>query len=103
MYKDLNTILSNSLQLYHAGYDPSLIELPESVVFPALIPAAPSTARKSRTTGLLLGEPAPKFIRRGRTIRYRLSDVLEWLSVSQGGYRSTSEFLVAETRQMNEK
>lgn len=96
MHKDLNSILTNTFQLYRDGHDPSLIELPESVVFPALIPAAPATARKSRTTGILLGEPAPKFIRRGRSIRYRLSDVLDWLTSSKGEYRSTSEALVSE-------
>lgn len=28
---------------------------------------------------MLLGQSAPLFVRRGRSIRYRLSDVLEWL------------------------
>lgn len=28
---------------------------------------------------MLLGQPAPLFVRRGRSIRYRFSDVLEWL------------------------
>ncbi|RUR36691.1 DNA-binding protein [Vreelandella populi] len=66
------------------------MELPESAVFPSLIPAAPSTARKSRVTGMLLGEPAPRFVRRGRNVRYRLSDVLAWLS-KVDSQRSTAE------------
>lgn len=72
-------LLNSALRRYYDGFDPALIELPESAVFPHLIPAQPSTARKSRGTGMLLGRPAPRFIRRGRSIRYRLSDVLEWL------------------------
>ncbi|BCB70094.1 hypothetical protein HME01_00730 [Vreelandella aquamarina] len=72
-------LLDSALERYRAGFDPALIELPERAVFPHLIPAQPATARKSRITGLLLGRPAPKFVRRGRSIRYRLADVLEWL------------------------
>lgn len=29
---------------------------------------------------MLLGEPAQRFVRRGRNVRYLLSDVLAWLS-----------------------
>lgn len=68
-----------AINRYHAGCDPKLIELYELTVFPHLITAQPSTARKSRVTGMLLGRPTPRFLRRGRNIRYRLSDVLEWL------------------------
>lgn len=77
--QDPVTLLDSALERYRAGFDPALIELPERAVFPHLIPAQPGTARKSRITGLLLGRPAPKFVRRGRSIRYRLIDVLEWL------------------------
>lgn len=66
-------ILDNEF-LHHQGYSPELIELPESAVFPALILSEPSTARKSRVTGILLGEPAPRFVHRGRNVRYRLFD-----------------------------
>lgn len=68
-----------AMNRYHAGCDPKLIELHELTVFPHLITAQPSTARKSRGTGMLLGRPTPRFIRRGRNIRYRLSDILNWL------------------------
>lgn len=76
---DALALLNSALQRHKAGWDPTLIELPESAVFPYLIAVQPSTARKSRGTGMLLGRPAPRFIRRGRSIRYRLSDVLRWL------------------------
>ncbi|PAU74364.1 hypothetical protein [Halomonas salipaludis] len=73
-------ILANALARYCDGFDPALIELPETAVFPGLIPAQPSTARKSRITGSLLGRPAPPFVKRGRMVRYRLKDVLDWLA-----------------------
>lgn len=77
--QDYREWVDNALQRYQAGCNPVLIELPERAVFPHLISAQPSTARKSRGTGMLLGQPAPLFVRRGRSIRYRLSDVLKWL------------------------
>lgn len=82
--------LANALILLKSGYDPALIELSEKAVFPHLIPAAPATARKSRCTGVLLGRPAPQFVRRGRSVRYRLADVLHWLT-EVDVYRSTAE------------
>lgn len=86
----MDASLSNALALFKSGYDPALIELKEKSVFPLLIPAAPATARKSRSTGILLGRPAPKYVRRGRSVRYRLSDVLQWLEDVEA-YRSTAE------------
>src|SRR5690554_7517671 len=64
--------LANALARYREGFDPALIELPEAAVFPHLIAAQPSTARKARVTGVLLGRPAPRFVKRGRSVRYRL-------------------------------
>lgn len=90
-----SSLLSNALASYKAGLDPSLIELPEGSVFPGLIPAAPATARKSRCTGELLGRPSPRFIRRGRSIRYRLKDILDWLADADD-YSSTAEATMAE-------
>lgn len=84
--------LQQCLTLYHKGYDPELLELTERMVFPYLIPAQPSTGRKSRSTGILLGRPTPRFVRHGRSIRYRLSDVMEWLS-DGSTYGSTSDWL----------
>lgn len=89
-HKDPSNILTNALARYRDGFDPALIELPEQAVFPGLIPAQPTTARKSRCTGTLLGRPAPRFVRRGRAIRYRLKDVLEWLEAAES-FASTAE------------
>lgn len=79
---DYEQVLAGALARYKSGLDPHLIELPERAVFPYLIPAQPATARKSRVTGLLLGLPAPRYVRRGRSVRYRLIDVLNWLSAA---------------------
>lgn len=87
-------ILANALAQYRDGFDPALIELPEAAVFPYLIPAQPATARKARTTGSLLGRPAPRFVKRGRAVRYRLKDVLDWLADADA-YGSTAEAHVA--------
>ncbi|WP_018402657.1 hypothetical protein [Marinobacter gelidimuriae] len=87
---DPTTTLSDALAKYHDGFDPALIELPESAVFPYLIAVQPTTARKARCTGTLLGRPAPRFVRHGRAIRYRLKDVLNWL-VDGESYASTAE------------
>lgn len=83
-------ILASALARYHGGFDPALIELPEKAIFPHLIPAALPTARKARVTGTLLGRPAPRYVKHGRSVRYRLKDVLDWL---EGGdsYGSTAE------------
>jgi len=89
-----NTTLADALAKYHDGFDPALIELPESAVFPHLIVVQPTTARKARCTGTLLGRPAPRFVRRGRAVRYRLKDVLDWLADGDS-YSSTAEAAVA--------
>lgn len=83
-------ILANALASYRDGLDPRLIELPELAVFPSLIPVQPATARKARTTGTLLGRSAPRFVKRGRTVRYRLKDILDWLEVGDT-FASTAE------------
>ena len=87
---DRTTTLSDALAKYHDGFDPALIELPESAVFPYLIAVQPTTARKARCTGTLLGRLAPRFVRHGRAIRYRLKDVLNWLADGDS-YASTAE------------
>lgn len=83
-------LATSALLRYREGCDPTLIELPEKAVFPYLINAQPSTARKSRTTGILLGRPALRFVKHGRTIRYRLKDVLDWLEAGKD-YSNTAE------------
>ena len=39
----------------------------------------PQTLALSRMTGSLLGVPAPKHIKFSRAVRYRLSDIQDWL------------------------
>lgn len=93
MFVDSNhqpPVLASALARYRDGFDPALIELPETAVFPHLIPVQPATARKARTTGSLLGRPAPRFVKHGRTVRYRLKDVFEWLAEGET-YGSTAE------------
>ncbi|MCS2609381.1 hypothetical protein [Halomonas dongshanensis] len=93
MYIDSNyqpQVLASALARYRDGFDPALIELPETAVFPHLIPVQPATARKARTTGLLLGKPAPRFVKHGRTVRYRLKDVFDWLADGDT-YASTAD------------
>ncbi|WP_048306464.1 hypothetical protein [Halomonas sp. PR-M31] len=85
-----SNLLSQALSRYRDGHDPKLIELPEQAVFPGLIPAAPTTGRKSRCTGILLGRPAPRFVKRNRAVFYRLKDVLDWLE-NADDYGSTAE------------
>lgn len=38
-----------------------------------------ATLRQSRHTGVLAGRSAPRFLRLGRSIRYRLADLDAWL------------------------
>lgn len=91
-------MLDNALARYREGFDPALIELTEQAVFPHLIPVQPATGRKSRCTGILLGRPAPRFIKRGRTVRYRLKDILDWLAEADD-YASTADVLARGTVQ----
>ncbi|MEQ3638646.1 MAG: hypothetical protein ABNH03_02725 [Alteromonas sp.] len=38
-----------------------------------------SSWRKSRMTGYILGVPAPRHIKFGKSVRYRLADIQDWL------------------------
>lgn len=51
----------------------------------------PTTLKQSRYTGILLGEPAPPFIKMGRSTRYKLSVLLEFRDQFPE-YRNTSEY-----------
>lgn len=37
------------------------------------------TLRKSRLSGYLLGVPAPRHIKIGHTIQYRIEDIIDWI------------------------
>lgn len=76
-------ILREIFEPVKAGMPEDLVELNERQVFPYLIPVSLGTARNSRQSGLLLGRSAPPYIKHGRNVRYRLSDVLDWLRTSQ--------------------
>jgi|GEM_PF-1558129 len=39
--------------------------------------------RKSRSTGYLLGIKAPRHIKLGRLVQYRIEDVIRWIEVSE--------------------
>jgi|SRR5690554_4777266 len=90
-------VLSEILEAQRAGLAPHLIELTEKQVFPHLIACSIRTGRDARTTGVLLGRPAPCFVRRGRSIRYRLSDVQAYLEGAEA-YPSTAAALASESR-----
>lgn len=38
-----------------------------------------TTLRKSRATGYLLGVPAPRHLKIGYTIQYRIEDIIDWI------------------------
>lgn len=97
--RDFDKELSDALARAKAGVDLAMIELPDVIVFPRLIPAMPATARKARSTGTLLGRPGPRFVKRGHHVRYRLSDVYAWLEASDS-YSSTAEASINDTTGM---
>ncbi len=66
-------------------YKPNLLLLKDTQLNELTgIPA--SSWRKSRMNGYLLGVPAPKHIKFGKSVRYRLSDIQDWLeALDQNG------------------
>ena len=54
-----------------------------------------TTLKQSRHTGILLGEPAPPFLKMGRSTRYRLAALREFLDQFPE-YRNTSEYREVE-------
>ena len=55
----------------------SLLLTTEDVAYELRI--SPVTVKMSRCSGVLLGYPAPPFIKLGRCIRYRRNELSEWL------------------------
>jgi len=55
----------------------SLLLTTEDVAYELRI--SPVTVKMSRCSGVLLGHPAPPFIKLGRCIRYRRNDLSDWL------------------------
>lgn len=91
--RDYMQVLKDGLAREKAGVDPSFIELPDQAVFPHLIPAAPITGRIARSTGTLFGRPGPRFVKRGRNVFYRLSDVYQWLGEGES-YSNTAQVAI---------
>ena len=56
-----------------------------------IVGARTSSLKQSRHTGLLFGKPAPPFIKLGRSVRYRKSD-LEECRDQFPEYNNTSEY-----------
>jgi len=55
-----------------------------------LLGYAPRSLESARTSGLLGGVPAPKFIKIGRSVRYKRDTVIEWVN-SFGEQQNTSQ------------
>ncbi len=88
-------ILAEILEAERAGLAPHLIELSERQVFPYLIPCSPRTGRDARRSGVLLGRPAPSFVKRGRMVRYRYSDIQAYLESAEA-FPSTAAAMAKE-------
>ena len=59
------------------GFDPSVIFCGERAAA-AVVPYTASTLRKSRTEGTLAGRKAPPFHKFGRSVLYRLDELVAW-------------------------
>lgn len=94
-------VLAQALEAQRAGLPPELVELSEGEVFPYIIPCSVRTGRDSRRTGVLLGLPAPVYVKRGRAVFYRLSDITAWLSQGET-YRSTAAHLAGQQAGAND-
>lgn len=64
--------MKESTDTWIEHYDPLLSDKEAAPV----VGSTPNSLRQSRYTGLLFGVPAPKFIKLGRSIRYRFSELL---------------------------
>lgn len=70
----MKTATSKSLE----NYKPNMLLLKDTQLNELTgIPA--SSWRKSRMTGYILGVPAPHHIKFGKSVRYRLADIQDWL------------------------
>jgi len=59
-------------------YQPVLPEYLSTREGARLLDVSESSLRQSRTTGRLLSEEAPQWVKLGRSVRYRRRDLLEW-------------------------
>ncbi|MDO6691801.1 DNA-binding protein [Aliiglaciecola sp. 3_MG-2023] len=63
----------------------STTDFSHKLLFPSkeaakFIDVSDETLRRSRCTGYLLGAPAPKHIKFGRAVKYRLTDLTDWVN-----------------------
>ena len=70
-----NDSISDSRLLSHESRTTDLLKEQQAA---EILGLKPGTIRNSRHTGMLAGVDAPPFLKMGRTIRYRLEDVLAW-------------------------
>ena len=56
----------------------------------AFLECSANTMKNSRSTGTLFGREAPRYIKMGRRVVYKRSDLLEWLE-SFPTYQNTTE------------
>ena len=68
----------------------------------ALLKCAGSTLKNSRSTGVLFGREAPQYIKMGRRVVYKRSDLLEWLE-GFPTYQNTTEEQMDEAQPQEPK
>jgi len=82
--------------IINAAYDldPTLVLLRTSEAAD-ILSVSPSLLRSARVSGRMLGRPAPAYVQLDTTIRYRLSDLTEWLESALKGATRTPDDLPA--------
>tara|TARA_R110002020_G_scaffold46027_4_gene131244 strand:+ start:1789 stop:2046 length:258 start_codon:yes stop_codon:yes gene_type:complete len=74
---DTLTILAKPIRgYYYMSIEPVLLKSKEAAIH---ISYSDDSLRRSRVTGRLGGMAAPKHVKIGRTVRYRVSDLSEWV------------------------
>jgi hypothetical protein len=76
---------------YSEYFDPLLSDVEAAKV----LDSTSATLKQSRYTGVLYGRPAPKFIKMGRSAKYKLSTLLEFRDQFQE-FQNTAEVHVAK-------
>lgn len=83
--------MNDQIKSEMTSYDPLLPDEGAAEV----LNSTKSSVKQSRYTGLLYGKPAPKFIKMGRSAKYRLSELLKFRDQFPE-YQNTSECLASE-------
>jgi hypothetical protein len=77
--------------------DPLLTEIKSAEV----LASTPGSLKQSRNNGTLFGKPAPKFVKLGRSIRYKLSVLLRFREQFPE-YQNTSEYLSSKRAEQSD-